>query len=48
MSKSSIDYSELAGLAIAMSRLSTKAILTTDDKVVYKWLEHRVQTLKKK
>lgn len=48
MSKSSIDYSELAGLNIAISRLSAQSTLSEHDKIVYSWMESRVQALKNK
>ena len=48
MSKSSIDYSELAGLNIAISHLSAQSTLSEQDKIAYRWIESRVQALKNK
>lgn len=48
MSKSSIDYSELSGLAVALSRLSCKPIKTDEEELVVSWLSNRVSELRSK
>jgi len=48
MAKSSIDYSELAGLSIALSRLGCKPNHSNEDVVVLAWLNARVDELRSK
>lgn len=48
MSKSSIDYSELAGLSIALSRLGCKPSQTNEEGLVIAWLTLRVTELSSK
>ena len=48
MSKSSIDFSEIAGLAIALSRLGCKPNHSNEEIVVLAWLSARVSELRSK
>lgn len=48
MSKSSIDYSELAGLATALSRLSCKDNISIEEGIVMSWLNTRINELRSK
>lgn len=48
MSKSSIDYAELSGLSIALSRLGCKPSKTNEDAVVIAWLSSRADELRSK
>lgn len=48
MAKSSIDYSEIAGLAVAVSRLSCKPGITNEEGLVLTWLENRLTQLRAK
>ena len=48
MNKSSIDYSEIAGLAIAQSRLSCKADKTNEEDAALVWLATRINELRSK
>ncbi len=48
MSKSSIDYSEIAGLAVALSRLTSKKVLSSSEQQVSTWLTARLLELRSK
>jgi hypothetical protein len=48
MTKSSIDYCELAGLNIAHSRLGCKSNKTIEEAVVLVWLNNRINELRSK
>jgi hypothetical protein len=48
MTKSSIDYSEIAGLTIAQSRLSCKSDKTNEETVVRAWIVTRINELRSK
>lgn len=48
MTKSSIDYSEIAGLTIAQSRLSCKSDKTNEEGIVMSWLIARINELRSK
>jgi hypothetical protein len=48
MCRSSVDYAELFGLRNALSDLKTKKLLTDEENVVLKWLEHRIVYLEQK
>jgi hypothetical protein len=48
MTKSSIDYCELAGLNIAHSRLGCKSDKTNEEAVVMAWLNARINELRSK
>ena len=48
MSKSSTDYSEIAGLSIALSNLKSKPDKSTDESVVISWLNNRLADLRAK
>lgn len=46
MSKSSMDYSEIAGLDVALARLACKQDKTETDSIVIYWLTQRLQELR--
>lgn len=48
MTKSSIDYSEIAGLDIAQSRLGCKSDKTNEEGIVMAWLVNRIKELRSK
>jgi len=48
MSKSSIDYAEIAGLAVALSRLGCKPDKTNEEGIVSVWLTSRLIELRSK
>ena len=48
MAKSSIDYSELSGLTIALSRLRCKSDKSNEEVIVAVWLLARISELNKK
>lgn len=48
MSKSSIDYAEVSGLSIALSRLSCKSDKSNEEGIVMAWLSARITELNKK
>jgi hypothetical protein len=48
MCKSSVDYSELFGLRIALSDLSYKTEHTVEENTVKRWLEQRIKFLEQK
>ena len=48
MAKSSIDYSEIAGLTIALSRLNCKSDKSNEEGIVAAWLTARIAELNAK
>lgn len=48
MAKSSIDYSEVAGLSVALSRLNCKSDRSKEEETVITWLRDRIGELNKK
>jgi hypothetical protein len=48
MAKSSIDYAEVSGLSIALSRLNCKLDKTNEEGIVAAWLTDRINELNKK
>lgn len=48
MAKSSIDYSEIAGLTVALSRLGVKTLRSNEEGVVLAWLSSRLDELRSK
>jgi len=48
MAKSSIDYSEVAGLSVALSRLRCKSDKSNEEYTVITWLNDRISELNKK
>lgn len=48
MSKSSIDYSELAGLSVSLARLSCKPNKSNEEGIVITWLTQRLDELRSK
>ena len=48
MAKTSIDYSEIAGLSTALSRLHCKQPKSTEENIVEAWLSNRIAELRSK
>lgn len=48
MSKSSVDYAELAGLNIALAALKYKSKQTNEECIVIHWLQERIRFLEQK
>lgn len=48
MSKSSIDYAEVSGLSIALSRLNCKSDKSNEEGIVVAWLTARIAELNAK
>ena len=45
---SSLDYAEVAGLNLSLSRLELKKDKTNEEAIVAEWLRQRIHTLKSK
>ena len=48
MAKSSIDYAEVSGLTIALSRLNCKLDKSNEEGIVATWLADRIAEMNKK